>query len=72
MTAKIISRLSKVILSGALAVTFYYKWKGLLPGADTSGIIICYLTAYGIVAGTIDMNIMLDKLIHKNKTEESK
>ena len=72
MTAKIVSKLSKVLLSGALVVTFYYKWKGLLPGADTSGIIICYITAYGIVAGTIDMNIRLDKFINKNKTEESR
>lgn len=72
MTAKIISKLSKVLLSGALVVTFYCKWKGFLPCADTGSIITCYLTAYGIVAGTIDMNIMLDKLIHKNKTEESK
>lgn len=72
MTAKIISKLSKVLLSGALVVTFYCKWKGLLPCADAGSIITCYLTAYGIVAGTIDMNIMLDKLINKNKTEESK
>lgn len=67
MTAKIISKLSKVLLSAALVVTFYYKWKGQLPGAETSSIIVCYLTAYGIVAGTIDMNIMLDKLINKDK-----
>lgn len=62
MKAKIISKVSKVILALMLVTMFIVKWLGYFH-ASASDIIACCFAAYGIVAGTIDINISLDKIL---------
>lgn len=72
MTAKTVSKRFKIILSLMLVTTFVLKWVGIIPDANASDIIACYLTAYALVAGTIDMNIMLDNIKRKGDKHEHK
>lgn len=63
MSAKIISKISKILLAIICMVAFVLKWRGILVNATSSEIIACCFAAYGIVAGTIDVNISLDKIV---------
>lgn len=63
MKAKTISKVSKVSIAIALVGMFSLKWANVFPNATATDIIGCCLAAYGIVAGTIDLNISLDKIV---------
>ena len=65
MTAKTISKVFKFIATGGLVVSAVLKWAGILPNASAGEICMIWATVYGLGAGTVDLNIMFDKLWNK-------
>lgn len=61
MEAKKISKLFKGFCGIGLITCAILKWCGLLPGATIPEIIALWATVYGLGAGTIDANIIIDK-----------
>ena len=59
--AKTISKIMKCIAVTGLVICSVLKWLGFLPGASVGEIIAVWASVYGLGAGTIDANIMLDK-----------
>lgn len=61
MKAKIISKAAKITVSLAFSAGCVFKWLGVMPNATIGELAIAAVTAYGIAAGTIDINLMLEK-----------
>jgi hypothetical protein len=61
MTAKTISKVFKFIATGGLVVSAVLKWAGILPNSNAGEICLIWAVVYGIGAGTIDANIIIDK-----------
>lgn len=61
LTAKTISKIFKFIATGGLVVSAGLKWAGILPNASAGEICMIWAVVYGIGAGTIDANIIIDK-----------
>lgn len=61
MKAKVISKYAKVISAVGLIVTSVLKMIGVID-IDTSDAAAIWALVYGLAAGTIDINIILDKL----------
>lgn len=60
-SAKNISKLFKFIAPTGLVICAFLKWLGVLPNATATEIILIWVTVYGLGAGTIDANLMIDK-----------
>lgn len=61
MQAKVISKVFKFVATLGIVLCAILKWKGTLPDATMEEICMCWITVYGIGAGTIDLNIIIDK-----------
>jgi hypothetical protein len=64
--AKVMSKIFKVIAVVGIITCHILKWCGKLSAESTE---ICFMWAvvYGLGAGTIDLNIMLDKFRRKEE-----
>ena len=61
LTAKTISKIFKFIATAGVVISAVLKWAGIMPNATAGEICTIWVTVYGLGAGTIDFNIMLDK-----------
>lgn len=61
LTAKTISKIFKFVAAGGIIASAALKWAGILPNATAGEICLIWAVVYGIGAGTIDLNIILDK-----------
>ena len=61
ISAKAISKFFKFVCATGIMACAFAKWLGFLPGASVPEICIVWAVVYGLGAGTIDANIMLDK-----------
>lgn len=59
-SAKTMSKVFKVLAVLGIIVCHIFKWCGKLT-ADSTEICLMWAVVYGLGAGTIDLNIMLDK-----------
>lgn len=59
--AKIISKIFKIVSAAGITICAVLKWVGVMPGASITEICVVWSVIYGLGAGTIDFNIMLDK-----------
>lgn len=59
-SAKTLSKIFKVLAVVGIIVCHIFKWCGKLT-ADSTEICFMWAVVYGLGAGTIDLNIMLDK-----------
>ena len=59
--AKTISKIMKAVCAVGMIVCAILKWCGLLPLATIGEIVLLWATMYGVCAGTIDLNIIIDK-----------
>lgn len=59
--AKTISKIFKVVSSAGMVACAIIKWAGVLPGASIGEICALWSCVYGVGAGTIDFNLMLEK-----------
>ena len=62
--AKTVSLFSKILCGVGIVVCHILKWTGILV-ADSMEICIMWLFVYGVLAGTIDVNIIIDKFRSK-------
>lgn len=60
ISAKTMSKVFKVLAVLGIIVCHIFKWCGKLT-ADSTEICFMWAVVYGLGAGTIDLNIMLDK-----------
>ena len=60
ITAKTLSKIFKILAVIGIIVCHIFKWLGKLT-AESSEICFRWAWVYGLGAGTIDLNIMLDK-----------
>lgn len=65
LKAKTISKIFKFVSVIGLITTFIVKWLGVF-NAEAGEICLAWITVYGVGAGTIDLNIVIDKFINKN------
>ncbi len=63
-SAKAMSKLFKVISVLGIIICHIAKWIGWIE-AETTEICFMWAVVYGLGAGTIDLNIMLDKFRRK-------
>lgn len=61
LSAKATSKAFKWISAAGLLACAVLKWLGALKGADIGEICLAWSAVYALGAGTIDLNIMLDK-----------
>ena len=61
LTAKNISKIFKFVAAGGIIACAALKWAGILPNATAGEICLIWAVVYGIGAGTIDANIIIDK-----------
>jgi hypothetical protein len=61
MQAKTISKIFKFVAAAGIIVCAVLKWCGKFPGATVGEICGVWATIYGLGAGTIDANIIIDK-----------
>lgn len=59
--AKSISKLFKFIAPIGLVTCAVLKWNGILANASIVEIVLVWSAVYGLGAGTIDANLMIDK-----------
>lgn len=64
--AKSLSKLFKVISVLGIIICHICKWVGWIE-AETTEICFMWAVVYGVGAGTIDLNIMLDKFRRKEE-----
>lgn len=60
-SAKNISKFFKFIASIGVIVCAVLKWLNVLPNATIGEICVAWSVVYGLGAGTIDANLMIDK-----------
>lgn len=68
MEAKNISKIAKIILGIVFYISCWLNWL-LQLNIELWALAACHLIAYGIVAGTIDVNIIIDKFINREPKE---
>lgn len=61
--AKDVSKWAKIVIGIVLLALCVLKWTGVLSHATVWEICGACAVVYGIVAGTIDLNIVLDKFM---------
>lgn len=61
ITAKMISKVFKIVSAAGIVASAVLKWCGILPDATAGEICMIWAAVYGVGAGTIDLNIMFDK-----------
>lgn len=61
LPAKTISKIFKFVAAGGIIASAALKWAGILPNATAGEICLIWAVVYGIGAGTIDANIIIDK-----------
>lgn len=66
--AKCISKIAKIALGLLFYASCWFNWLSNL-GIGLWELAACHLTAYGIIAGTIDVNIIIDKFVKKGAEE---
>ena len=59
--AKTISKIFKFVAAVGIIACAVLKWLGIMPNANAGEICAVWAMVYGIGAGTIDINLMLDK-----------
>ena len=59
-SAKVMSKIFKVIAVLGIIICHIFKWLGKL-NAESSEICFMFAWVYGLGAGTIDLNIIIDK-----------
>jgi len=68
--AKVISKIYKFVSPLGVLVCAILKWIGVMPEATVGEIAAVWSTIYGLGAGTIDVNLMLEKLSYvKNRSD---
>jgi len=67
ITAKGTSKFFKFFCGGGLVITLYLYWLGILPHANLWEIGIGWSLVYGLGAGSIDFNILIDKFLGAKK-----
>lgn len=65
--AKNISKIYKIVAPLGLVVMYVFFARGLLPNASLGGLIAVWGAVYGYGAGTIDINLMLEKFAGMKK-----
>lgn len=63
ITAKAISKFFKFMCTSGTVVCAVLKWVGVMPNATILEICLVWAFVYGLGAGTIDINIILDKFV---------
>ena len=66
ISAKSMSKIFKVVAVAGIIICHALKWKGWID-ADSREICFMWAVVYGVGAGTIDLNIMLDKKYRRNE-----
>lgn len=66
LSAKTISKIFKFVSTAGLVTCAVLKWLGVMPNATEGGICMIWSVAYGLGAGTIDLNVTLDKFLGNN------
>ena len=61
--AKSLSKLFKILAGAGLLACSICKWCGLLPNATIGEICMVWSVVYGLGAGTIDFNLIVDKFV---------
>lgn len=61
--AKTISKIFKFVAAGGIIVCSVLKWMNIMPGATIGEICGAWAVVYGLGAGTIDVNLILDKFM---------
>lgn len=69
LPAKTLSKAMKILAVLGIILCHVLKWLGAL-NADSGEICQMWAVVYALGAGTIDMNIMLDKFRKQEKTDE--
>ena len=59
-SAKVMSKIFKVVAVLGIIICHIFKWLGKL-NAESSEICFMFAWVYGLGAGTIDLNIIIDK-----------
>ena len=61
MEAKTLSKIFKIVCSVGMVTSAVLKWVGVMPSASIGEICALWAAVYGVGAGTIDANIIIDK-----------
>ena len=61
VTAKSISKIFKFVAGLGLIASLFVYWLGWLPNASTKDICFGWFVVYALGAGTIDVNLILEK-----------
>ncbi len=61
LKAKTISKLFKFVAAFGVILCAVLKWIGIMPNATIGEICAAWAAVYGLGAGTIDANIIIDK-----------
>lgn len=61
LAAKTISKVFKFVSTAGIILCSLAKWTGKMPDASAAEICMIWAAVYGLGAGTIDLNILLDK-----------
>ena len=61
LEAKNISKIFKFVTTLGVVVCAVLKWCGILPEATIGEIVAVWAAVYGLGAGTIDANLIIDK-----------
>lgn len=72
MKAKKVSLIVKLCIVAILIAAAVLKWTGIFTACEISEITVIAFAAYGIAAGTIDANIIVDKFTGGKKNEADK
>ncbi|HBB42502.1 MAG TPA: hypothetical protein DCZ74_03215 [Treponema sp.] len=59
--AKTLSKIMKIAAVAGLVACSVLKWLGFMPGATVGEVCMVWATVYGLGAGTIDLNLIIDK-----------
>lgn len=68
MKAKVLSKIFKVAVAVGILTSAILKWVEVLPNATIADICVLWSVIYGLGAGTIDLNILVDKFTNKNNS----
>lgn len=70
LKAKTLSKIFKIVSAAGIVICSVVKWLGFFPEASISDIILAWIAVYGVGAGTIDANIIIDKFKKQGGEEE--
>lgn len=72
MEAKGISKVFKFVAPLFVIVAMFLKWTGVIDGVDVGDAIKAGCFIYAAGAGTIDLNLIVDKLVGMKGAKEEK